>query len=228
LVKKLIFIYMKHELEEKLYKEFPLLYAEHKLPMSHTCMCWGFSHSDGWYDLIYELSSKLEPLIKKQMDETKDKTCFCGCDCIAHNYLINNKCIAVHKIPYHPFKKMWFTVPKSKPLAIYKKIIQKFKLWINELCEFISPVIYKKVPCSCKGYEEYHATASQVKEKFGSLRFYTNGFTDEMDKLVDEAECKSEETCEYCGKPGKRRNDGWVRTLCDTCNTTTDKEEDIE
>jgi len=230
LVKKLIFICMKKELEEKLYKEFPLLYAEHKLPMSHTCMCWGFEHSDGWYNLIYKLSSKLERLIKKQMDETKiaDKECVCGCKLTDHNYSMNNTCTTVHKISYYPFKNNWFTVPKSKPLMIYKSILQKFKLWINMLCKFISPVIYKKVKCSCKGYEEYHATASQVKEKFGTLRFYGNNFTDEMDKLVDAAERKSAKTCEYCGKPGKQRNGGWVRTLCNTCNKTLDKEEEIE
>lgn len=43
---------------------FPRLYADRDKPASETCMCWGFdSIGRGWYGLIRELSSKLEPLI---------------------------------------------------------------------------------------------------------------------------------------------------------------------
>ena len=35
---------------------------------------------------------------------------------------------------------------------------------------------------------------------------------------VSEAECKSYETCERCGNPGKTRGGGWVVTLCDQCH----------
>lgn len=55
----------------------------------------------------------------------------------------------------------------------------------------------------------------QVKEKFGGLRFYTGGLTDEQRKIVNNYEAKSYKTCEQCGKLGKPRNDGWVTTLCD-------------
>src|SRR5687768_16198040 len=39
----------------------------------------------------------------------------------------------------------------------------------------------------------------QVKEKFGSLRFYMHTSTDEMDEMIRAAEAKSMETCEECG-----------------------------
>lgn len=56
----------------------------------------------------------------------------------------------------------------------------------------------------------------QVKEKFGGLRFYINGGTDEIFNRITEAERKSYEICEETGKPGKLRTDiGWHRTLCD-------------
>lgn len=56
----------------------------------------------------------------------------------------------------------------------------------------------------------------QVKEKFGGLRFYINGGTDEIFNRIIEAERKSYEICEETGKPGKLRTDlGWHRTLCD-------------
>lgn len=59
--------------------------------------------------------------------------------------------------------------------------------------------------------------AMQVKEKYGTLRFYTNyGFAD-ADKLISQAEALSGKTCEDCGKPGKLRGDHWVNTLCEKC-----------
>lgn len=60
--------------------------------------------------------------------------------------------------------------------------------------------------------------ASQVKEKFGTLRFYLSHGTDEMFKIVEEAERKSVTTCEDCGKKGKLRKGGWLRILCSSCH----------
>lgn len=59
--------------------------------------------------------------------------------------------------------------------------------------------------------------ASQVKEKFGSLRFYLSFGSDEAYKLIDEAEGVSAKTCVVCGKDGKDRNTGWIRPLCEDC-----------
>lgn len=59
---------------------------------------------------------------------------------------------------------------------------------------------------------------SQVKQKFGTLRFYTNWTTDELEDAVEKAEGRSEETCEICGKPGNLRKSGmWYHTSCDEC-----------
>ena len=72
---------------------------------------------------------------------------------------------------------------------------------------------------------KYDVYAEQVKEKFGGLRFYVSfgvnineADVDEIYKLIGEAETKSMQTCENCGKPGITRQGGWIRTLCDTCN----------
>jgi hypothetical protein len=57
---------------------------------------------------------------------------------------------------------------------------------------------------------------SQIKEKFGGLRFYTGPIDDTIDGMISFAEVMSIHTCEQCGSPGKRRNDiGWIQTLCD-------------
>ena len=56
----------------------------------------------------------------------------------------------------------------------------------------------------------------QVKEKFGGLRFYINGGSDEIFNRISKAENESYETCEVCGEKGELRNDiGWYLTLCD-------------
>ena len=59
--------------------------------------------------------------------------------------------------------------------------------------------------------------AVQVKEKFGTLRFYVDFGTDEVFEAIEEAERKSAVTCELCGKPGMLRRGGWLKVKCDEC-----------
>lgn len=57
-------------------------------------------------------------------------------------------------------------------------------------------------------------TISQIKEKYGTLRFYTSHETED----VKMAELLSRTTCESCGQLGKLREDRrWLLTLCDKC-----------
>lgn len=71
--------------------------------------------------------------------------------------------------------------------------------------------------------EQKHYRASQVKEKFGQLRYYMTCSTDEMEKAIQEAEEESARTCESCGAPGTSRSGGWILTLCDACKEKYDK-----
>ena len=57
-------------------------------------------------------------------------------------------------------------------------------------------------------------TVVQVKEKFGTLRFYIQAGTDEHYNYISFAETMSGVTCETCGKPGKRLGRGWIYTAC--------------
>jgi len=63
--------------------------------------------------------------------------------------------------------------------------------------------------------DRHHYRASQVKEKFGTLRFYMKSETEEMSKVIREAEMESGVTCEVCGKPGKMVGKGWIYTACE-------------
>jgi hypothetical protein len=58
--------------------------------------------------------------------------------------------------------------------------------------------------------------AVQVKEKFGTLRFYYNGGDDIVDGMVRMAESWSAVACEECGAPGTQNSRGWIKTLCET------------
>ena len=55
----------------------------------------------------------------------------------------------------------------------------------------------------------------QIKEKFGGLRFYYQGGDDNVHGMVRMAESWAANCCEECCAPGKRRDGGWIRTLCD-------------
>lgn len=65
---------------------------------------------------------------------------------------------------------------------------------------------------------------NQIKEKFGTLRFYFDTSADSpirdiMDDCVSAAAYASSYTCEYCGSNlGKLQDDNyWVKTACNPC-----------
>lgn len=59
--------------------------------------------------------------------------------------------------------------------------------------------------------------AEQVKEKFGSLRFYYNGGDEYVAGIVSLLESISGITCEDCGNPGITRQGGWIHVSCNAC-----------
>lgn len=76
--------------------------------------------------------------------------------------------------------------------------IQHYLNWKNKESEVVPQVVI-----------------AQIKEKFGGLRFYYDGGDDRIYGMVSMAEAWADKTCETCGKPGKSRNTGWIKTLCD-------------
>lgn len=68
-----------------------------------------------------------------------------------------------------------------------------------------------------------HVHCAQVKEKFGGLRFYMTQETPYISGAIAMAEAMSYSVCDTCGRPGKRRDGGWIRTLCDKHNKEKNK-----
>lgn len=99
-------------------------------------------------------------------------------------------------------------------------LIEELSEKLNELYlqEKRNIEIDKQAKALLQDDELFYFNVSQVKEKFGTLRFYVDGGTKEMHDLINEYEIKTETICEVCGSPGKRETiSGWVKTLCDKC-----------
>jgi hypothetical protein len=104
------------------------------------------------------------------------------------------------------------------------KIVQKslksdrtpFSLFFVECGEGWGDIIYNL----CKELEalQPNLIIFQIKEKFGGLRFYTQGHTKQSDQLIRKAEEEAWHTCEVCGKPGSNFSDkGWLKVRCEEC-----------
>lgn len=175
---------MKAELDKKLVESFPNLYQDRRADMQYTAICWGFECGDGWYDLLFDLSRRLE----EKIVELKKK----------------NPPVRFYKIK----KKLDRLLSHINfRLITYFGFKHPIGSKLTNFISFFRPNLGV----------EYFPCASQVKEKYGTLRFYTTYETEEMSQLISIAERKSAITCETCGKLGKRNNYGWVTTLCDEC-----------
>jgi hypothetical protein len=101
----------------------------------------------------------------------------------------------------------WWPIIESLCANIQSRIDwnEKTRLQLQEDNPYEHP-IPKAVP---------QVTVAQIKEKFGGLRFYYDGGDDEISGMVSMAEAWAGHSCETCGAPGKRRQGGWIKTLCD-------------
>lgn len=55
----------------------------------------------------------------------------------------------------------------------------------------------------------------QIKEKYGSLRWYSNGDTAETMEIISKYETLSMKTCIICGKDASFRSVGWICPYCE-------------
>jgi hypothetical protein len=212
---------MNSELTQRLVNRFPVLYQDYDSPMTQTCMCWGFDHGDGWFEIIWQLSLAIEEelhyswlrerwyLVKKSFFRSWN------------NFIYKVSPIRQDKQKQEgsgtkedPYR--WVVVEKAPRDSLARLACRLFPA--GRLDNYRSwPA--KLQHLGFKAFVRWPYTGfavMQVKEKFGTLRFYCSG-TDAIDRYIRLAERLSAVTCEDCGRPGKANDSGWIRTQCDEC-----------
>jgi len=93
--------------------------------------------------------------------------------------------------------------------------------WYSLLDKCMEKLQYFCDLCSYRSGEEVQVIATTIKEKYGTLCFYTSVYGgdntqhDIIDDIIDQAERKSAYTCEVTGEHGELcKKGGWYRTLC--------------
>lgn len=87
--------------------------------------------------------------------------------------------------------------------------------WL-QLIETLCDLIQRHIDWKNRDSEQVQqVTIDQIKEKFGSLRFYYTGGDDVVDGLVRMAEAMSGHMCDKCGSPGKLVLGSWLVTRCE-------------
>ena len=179
---------MREELDKKLCEKYPKIFANRHKGMHETCMCWGFSHGDGWYNIIDMLCANIQHRVDWQRKQRA-------------NALKYNRAL----------KRALDKGDKSALIKHYTYSAEGPNQWaLQRVEEDLVEAKYRDVPEACS-----QVVADQVKEKFGTLRFYYHGGDDTIFGMTRMAESMSAVTCEECGAPGKQRGGGWVHTYCD-------------
>lgn len=63
----------------------------------------------------------------------------------------------------------------------------------------------------------YKYRIMQIKEKYGSLRWYDGAAPEEVHRIIQKYEYISERTCILCGRPATKISNGWLSPYCDDC-----------
>jgi hypothetical protein len=172
---------MRKELDEELCRKYPKIFRDRHAPMNQTCMCWGFAHGDGWYNIIDTLCANIQSHIDWSRRKRVDALLF------------NRALGRAMREDFTLFQKL----PSWKQKRLHEEL---------ESPEPQCMIVPESIP---------QVVAVQVKEKFGTLRFYYDGGDDKIDGMVSMAESMSATMCEECGAPGKATQGGWIRTLCE-------------
>jgi len=178
---------MKTELDELLCKKYPKLFKNRHAPMQETCMCWGFDVGDGWFDIIDQLCGNIQHHIDWRERQVES----------ALKY--NEIAMALQSGNPDPFAREFGDKGFSEDFVMKR-------------CKEILDGPLRIVPEGCP-----QVIVDQVKEKFGTLRFYFTGGNDYIGGLVTMAESMSGVTCEQCSNPAKTGGAGWIHTTCALC-----------
>jgi hypothetical protein len=214
---------MKDQLTQRLVRRFPVLYQDYHSPMSQTCMCWGFDHGDGWFEIIWQLSLAIEEELQYSWLRKRwflFKKSF---------FRFWNKCIYTLSPP-RPDKQVQSGSGTREDPYRWVVVEKAPRYWLARAASALLPEKDTHRICCWRrsmknlGFKTFVVSpdtgfaVQQVKEKFGTLRFYCPG-NDAIYRYVRLAERLSAVTCEDCGKPGTQNDSGWIRTQCEECRS---------
>lgn len=184
---------MKQELQDELFKKYPKLFGQRKLTIYESCMPFGIECGTGWYNIIDS-----------------------ACSCIQH-HVNSERQQRSYALRYNRALKRAISGNKAYLEYFYRKLYTTEESLNKRVEEEIKRAEYRKVP------EKYpYIQFTQIKEKFGGLRLYTNYHGDYIDGVISMAMDMSEKTCETCGQPGKMRGKGWYYVACNQHAKETD------
>jgi len=145
-----------------------------------------------------------------------------------------NKILEEHFVKTYPkiFRDMYGN-PRTTCMAFGISCNDGWFFFLDTLCGKIQRYIDRRLELIAKGYaleDEKEpipqVVASQIKEKFGGLRFYFEGGDKTISNWVDFAESLSYDICENCGKHNEQvgcNEKGWIQTLCCDCGVKNKK-----
>lgn len=99
--------------------------------------------------------------------------------------------------------------PKLYPKGMYFECLPGWQSIIGGLSFQIENILKKS------GETDMYAV--QVKQKYGTLRFYMSKVTPEIADLISDTEALSSQRCELCGHFGKMRGAHHIVVRCDKC-----------
>jgi hypothetical protein len=117
----------------------------------------------------------------------------------------------IEEYPYLLPRNAW--TGKVDPDYDYQYIVGEYDLpegWLElflQMCEDI------KLPLEKAGLLNDFRFL-QVKEKYGRLRTYNTGVTQEVHDILDKYEFLSGQVCSECGKPAAATTRGWICPFC--------------
>ena len=185
---------MKQELQDKLYEKYPKLFGQKDQSMYQTCMCWGIETRDGWYNIIDNACN----IIQWYVDESRKERA----RNLQWNRILSQALNGNTANLYRFYNKRLGYNEEQTNKAVQEQVERKV---FREVKEALPQLQF-----------------TQVKEKYGTLRIYTNYTDDYISGVIVMAENMSGSTCEVCGVPGRLTGKGWYSTLCKRCEKEHD------
>jgi hypothetical protein len=107
----------------------------------------------------------------------------------------------------NPGRSNWYGVPDGW-LPIIDKLCGAIQEYIDHHISYTKDGQYRPDQVKC----------SQMKEKFGGLRFYTDGHDEVVDGMIKMAEYWCDHTCQDCSsEEDLGLTSGWISVLCRNC-----------